>query len=114
LNQYFWQKFEKWLISKNFKHRYIVDAANVAYSGQNFVKGKFSYYQVCDVRLISKAFICDVFIQINLVVKDLLKRGDGDVLVLIPAAYAQNIVPNRVRQVKGISHTTAEDRVSKN
>jgi hypothetical protein len=40
------QEFGDWLRDRP-EFDYIVDAANIAYYGQNFETGKFSYRQVC-------------------------------------------------------------------
>jgi hypothetical protein len=72
-------RFQNWLRYRDFK--YIVDAANVGYSSQNFDAGKFSFKQV------------------KIIVEALRKRGDGNVLVLLPWGYNHyGRVPNRVSQ----------------
>jgi pentatricopeptide repeat protein len=72
--------FDDWLRKQN-DFKYIIDGANVAYHGQ-----KFSYKQVESGKFSYK--------QVELVVDEMLARGDGRVLVLLPRSYDQNIVPN--------------------
>jgi hypothetical protein len=71
------RSLDSWLGNQE-EFKYFIDGANVAYNCQNFEDGKFSYK------------------QIELVVDKVLARGDGRVLVLLPHAYAQNVVPNQV------------------
>jgi pentatricopeptide repeat protein len=86
------QDYYTWLQEKE-EFVYIVDGANVAYNGQNFDTGKFSYR------------------QIELVVDKLKERGER-ILVLIPYPYAQKIVPNSAKQRGGRRTTllTKEDQ----
>jgi len=73
------QSFSDWLDSRE-EYVYIVDAANVAYTRQNFENGRFSFRQV------------------ELVVKELQRMYPEErVLVVLPYPYAQYIVPNSVR-----------------
>ena len=72
------QNFANWLNNQK-EFTYIVDGANVAYNRQNFDNGKFNYK------------------QIELVVKKLLESNSGRIVVLIPYAYTQSIVPNSVK-----------------
>lgn len=75
------QNFSAWLSAKPYDYTYIVDGANVAYNRQNFDTGRFS------------------FKQIELVVDKLLQTygPDTKVLVLLPYAYAQKVVPNSAK-----------------
>jgi Zc3h12a-like Ribonuclease NYN domain len=70
------QVFGEWLHTKS-EFKYIIDGANVAYHHQNFNDGKFSYK------------------QIELLVDKMLERGDGKVLVLLPAVYSRHSIPNK-------------------
>ena len=70
------QLFGDWLQSQS-EFKYIIDGANVAYHHQNFLEGKFSYK------------------QIELLVDKMLERGDGKVLVLLPAVYSRHTIPNK-------------------
>ena len=89
------QNFSAWLSAKPYDYTYIVDGANVAYNRQNFDTGRFS------------------FKQIELVVDKLLQTygPDTKVLVLLPYAYAQKVVPNSAKNKGGrrVSYTTKEE-----
>ena len=88
-------QFDEWLSSREeFVH--IVDAANVAYNRQNFENGRFSYR------------------QIEIIVKRLNETYPGEkILVIIPYAYAQHVVPNSVKiyqpEKRVMSYITEED-----
>eukprot|EP01041_Mallomonas_annulata_P002215 gene2215-4303_t len=86
------QTFSDW-IDKQEEIDYIIDGANVAYNRQNFAEGKFSYK------------------QIEMIVKKLLEeRKSGKILVLLPYAYTQNVIPNSVRcNNRSVSHLSTDD-----
>lgn len=76
--------FSDWLNNANKikPYTYIIDGANVAYNKQNFNDGGFS------------------FRQINMMVNKIKEKYGSDpncnILILIPDAYAKQIVPNSV------------------
>ncbi len=76
--------FSDWLNDANRikPYTYIIDGANVAYNKQNFIDGGFS------------------FRQINMMVNKIKEKYGSDptcnILILIPDAYARQIVPNSV------------------
>jgi hypothetical protein len=75
----------------------VVDAANVAYSGQQHNDGKFS------------------FEQIEAVVNKLKERNDGKILVILPQVYTQDMIRNSIKtRMLGIltkEPLAAEDKV---
>lgn len=80
--------FSEWLNQANLikPYTYIIDGANVAYNKQNFVDGGFS------------------FRQINMMVNKIKEKYGANpscnILILIPDAYARQIVPNSVSSRK--------------
>lgn len=85
------QAFGDWLKERP-EFKYIVDGANVAYTRQNYDAGKFCYE------------------QIDLIVKALQAENDGDVLVLLPFAYAQKVVPNSIKSnQRGVNYMSPGD-----
>lgn len=85
------QHFSDWL-KRRPEFKYIVDGANVAYTRQNYEEGRFSYE------------------QIDIVVKALQAEKSGNVLVLLPFAYAQKVIPNSIKSnQRGLSYMSPED-----
>ena len=70
---------------------FVVDAANVAYFGQNSADGKFSFRQIEQV--VNK-----------------LKAHSSRILVVIPQSYTNPRYPNSIRG--GTDYRTPEDKVS--
>jgi len=73
--------FKSWLSAqKGVEYTHIIDGANVAYNGQNHDSGGFQYT------------------QIQAVVRKLeLENPKAKILVLVPAVYTMNIIPNNVQ-----------------
>eukprot|EP00981_Chlorochromonas_danica_P001533 scaffold334_cov173-Ochromonas_danica.AAC.9 len=85
--------FMQWL-SQSPHFDYIIDGANVAYMNQNYIGGKFSYY------------------QIDMLVRHLEAQGKR-VLVIIPACYTPKngvSVPNSIRHYKKREVLAEEDQ----
>ena len=84
-------RFGEWVGAREY--RYIIDGANVAYRGQNFEGGRFS------------------FTQLELMRRELLNRADGaGPLIILPERYVTaDRIPNHVRGGTGTVPVSADE-----